>query len=172
MMHKKIMKFRDGGKAEYPIRIDLDKAKRDTAARDRPRPAPLVTQRDLDRHSRMQKEEAGESGVMKKAKRYAAGGVTKVMPTSEQMGNLNMAKGGVAKVKAKAKAKVKAKGKPFAATKFGAAMMKKSGDTEGRAMKKMAKGGSIDGIATKGKTKGKMMAMGGMAGYKHGGKTH
>ena len=67
----------------------------------------------------------------------------------------------------------KAKAKPFAATKFGAAMMKKSGDTKGRAMKKFAKGGSIDGIAQRGKTKTKKVAMGmgGMAGYKHGGKT-
>jgi len=226
MMHKKVMKFRDGGKAEYPIRIDLDKAKRDTAARDKARPAPPVTQRDLDRHSRIQKEEAGESGVMKNTKRYAAGGVVKQMPTSDAMGSMGMAKGGSAKGKATAKNKAMAKGKammavamlkdrmgramaargaeapmpsapsapmapaapmggapgmkkggkakakPFAATKFGAAMMKKSADTKGRAMKKMAKGGSIDGVAIKGKTKGKMMAMGGMAGYKHGGKTH
>lgn len=52
------------------------------------------------------------------------------------------------------------------ATKFGAAMTKKSADTKGRAMvkkcsggsmKKYAKGGSIDGIAKKGKTKGKVV---------------
>lgn len=43
------------------------------------------------------------------------------------------------------------------ATKFGAAMKKKSADTKGRAMMKFAKGGSIDGCATKGKTKGKMV---------------
>jgi hypothetical protein len=58
------------------------------------------------------------------------------------------------------------KAKSFAATKFGAAMMKKSADTKGRAMvkkacggsmKKYAKGGSIDGCAVKGKTKGKMV---------------
>ena len=63
------------------------------------------------------------------------------------------------------------KAKSFAATKFGAAMMKKSADTKGRAMKKMAKGGSIDGCATKGKTKTSMvkMARGGM--MKKGGKT-
>jgi hypothetical protein len=89
----------------------------------------------------------------------ARGAEAPMAPAGPPMG-MGMKKGG------------KAKAKPFAATKFGAAMMKKSGDTEGRAMKKMAKGGSIDGIATKGKTKGKMMAMGGMAGYKHGGKTH
>ena len=71
------------------------------------------------------------------------------------------------------------------ATKFGAAMKKKSADTKGRAMVKKAGGGKCyasggsvssaskraDGCATKGKTKGKMMAMGGMAGYKRGGKT-
>jgi hypothetical protein len=70
------------------------------------------------------------------------------------------------------------------ATKFGAAMKKKSADTKGRAMMKKAGGGkcyasgglvaghkSADGIAKKGKTKGKMLAMGGMAGYKRGGKT-
>lgn len=71
------------------------------------------------------------------------------------------------------------------ATKFGAAMKKKSADTKGRAMMKKAGGGKCyasggsvssaskraDGCATKGKTKGKMMAMGGMAAYKRGGKT-
>ena len=51
------------------------------------------------------------------------------------------------------------------ATKFGAAMKKKSADTKGRAMKKFAKGGSIDGCAIKGKTKTSMvkMARGGAA---------
>jgi hypothetical protein len=53
----------------------------------------------------------------------------------------------------------KAKGKPFAATKFGAALMKKSADTKGRAMPKFAKGGSIDGCAVKGKTKTSMIKM-------------
>jgi hypothetical protein len=43
------------------------------------------------------------------------------------------------------------------ATKFGKALVKKSADTKGRAMMKFAKGGSIDGCATKGKTKGKMV---------------
>ncbi len=52
------------------------------------------------------------------------------------------------------------------ASKAGNAMKKKSADTMGRAMKKYAKGGSVDGCATKGKTKTKMvkMAMGGMVG--------
>jgi hypothetical protein len=46
------------------------------------------------------------------------------------------------------------------ADKMGRAMTKKSADTAGRAMvKKYAKGGSIDGCATKGKTKGKMVTM-------------
>jgi len=71
------------------------------------------------------------------------------------------------------------------APKFGAALVKKSADTKGRAMVKKAGGGKCyasggsvssaskraDGCATKGKTKGKMLAMGGMAGYKRGGKT-
>lgn len=56
------------------------------------------------------------------------------------------------------------KAMPFAATKFGKALVKKSADTKGRAMVKKAgggkcyaKGGSIDGVAKKGKTKGKMV---------------
>ena len=56
------------------------------------------------------------------------------------------------------------KAMPFAATKFGKALVKKSADTKGRAMVKKAgggkcyaKGGSIDGIAKKGKTKGKVV---------------
>jgi len=96
------------------------------------------------------------------AKRNAEPGYKK----GGKMASCGMKKGG----KVKAKAKAKAKANPFAATKFGAAMMKKSKDTEGRAMKKFAKGGSIDGCAVKGKTKARM-AMGGMAGYKRGGKT-
>jgi hypothetical protein len=92
-------------------------------------------------------------------RRYAAGGVTKEMPSSKAMGSMNMAKGG----KAKAKPAAKGKGNPFAATKFGAAMMKKSADTKGRAMPKFAKGGSIDGCAVKGKTKTSMLARGGAA---------
>lgn len=82
------------------------------------------------------------------------------------------AKPGMAKGGSMASCGMKKGGK---ATKFGAAMKKKSADTKGRAMVKMASGGSVskraDGCATKGKTKGKMLAMGGMAGYKRGGKT-
>ncbi len=64
------------------------------------------------------------------------------------------------------------KAMPFAATKFGKALVKKSADTKGRAMVKKAGGGkcyasgglvaghkSADGIAKKGKTKGKMATM-------------
>jgi hypothetical protein len=79
-----------------------------------------------------------------------------------------MAKGGKAMMKKPAKAKAK----PFAATKFGAALMKKSADTKGRAMVKKAGGGkcyasgglvaghkAADGIAKKGKTKTSMAKM-------------
>lgn len=100
-----------------------------------------------------------------KPKKYAAGGVTKEMPSAKAMGSLGMAKGG----------KAKAKGKPFAATKFGAALVKKSADTKGRAMvKKYASGGlvaghkSADGCAVRGKTKGKMLASGGSCSMKKG----
>lgn len=91
------------------------------------------------------------SGMKKggKVKKYAAGGLTKIMPTANEMGNLGMAKGG--------------KVKKGMAAKAGRAMTKKSADTMGRAMVKKAgggkcyaKGGSVssraDGIARKGKT--------------------
>ena len=144
-------------------------------------------------------------------KGYASGGVAKVMPTSKQMGDMNMKKGG--KIKkyafggampapasgqgqgpATAAAAARLAGRPMPApappsrhmpapapassplpapaptapsrmkkggqvkkkaTKAGAAMVKKSADTMGRAMK-FAKGG---GIETKGKTKGKKVTM-------------
>jgi len=89
------------------------------------------------------------------------------------------AKGGKVTKGKTMKKPAKAKAKPFAATKFGAAMVKKSADTKGRAMvkkcsggsmKKYASGGSVssaskraDGCATKGKTKGTMLARGGSA---------
>jgi hypothetical protein len=85
---------------------------------------------------------------------------------------VNKAKGGKVTKGKTMKKPAKAKAKPFAATKFGAAMVKKSADTKGRAMMKKAgggkcyaKGGSIDGIAKKGKTKATMvkMARGGSA---------
>jgi len=79
------------------------------------------------------------------------------MPSSKAMGSMGMAKGGKAKMKPAAKGK--GKGNPFAATKFGAAMMKKGADAKGRAMPKFAKGGSIDGCAVRGKTKAKRVTM-------------
>jgi len=109
MADKKAKKFADGGTApQYPIRIDLDKAKRDTAARDAKAAA----------NKRTPREEA-EKKAMEKAypfNKYAAGGgVTKQMPTSNEMGSMNMRKGGK--------------------------------------VMKCAKGGSIDGIAQRGKTR-------------------
>lgn len=130
---------------------------------------PATPERDEFRREMMRRNATPGMKKGGKMKKYAHGGVTKEMPSSNQMGSMNMAKGG--KTKMKPAAKGKGKGNPFAATKFGAAMMKKSADTEGRAMKKFAKGGSIDGCAVKGKTKGRMMAMGGMTGYKKGGKS-
>jgi hypothetical protein len=81
---------------------------------------------------------------------------TKVSPEEAKvLGSANRSEGPGYKKGGKAKAK----GKSFAATKFGAAMMKKSDDTKGRAMPKFAKGGSIDGCAVKGKTKTSMIKM-------------
>lgn len=130
---------------------------------------PATPERDEFRREMLKRNATPSMSKGGKMKKYAAGGVTKEMPSSKAMGSLGMAKGGKAKMKPAAKGK--AKGNPFAATKFGAAMMKKGADAKGRAMKKFAKGGSIDGCAVKGKTKGKMLAMGGMTGYKKGGKT-
>ena len=75
--------------------------------------------------------------------RMAKGGVTKEMPSADQMGSLNMKKGG--------KVKPKTMGK---SDKAGRALVKKSADTMGRAMvKKYAKGGMIEkeGMNPKGK---------------------
>lgn len=59
--------------AQYPIRMQMPKAK---PAAPQNRPAKPITQRDLDRHARMQGEEAKESKVMKAkgGKCYAKGG--------------------------------------------------------------------------------------------------
>lgn len=120
-----------------------------------------------------------KGGSIKKAKimKYAKGGSTPPQPTAterarskRQLDSLKKTKVSDAEARPLGNAvKKMAKGgksKAFAATKFGAAMMKKSADTKGRAMvkkacggsmKKYAKGGSIDGCATKGKTKGKVV---------------
>jgi hypothetical protein len=86
----------------------------------------------------------------------------KLKPTAEEgkvLGSANRSEGPGMKKGGKAKS--------FAATKFGKALVKKSADTKGRAMVKMAAGGSAskraDGCAIKGKTKGKMLARGGAA---------
>ena len=100
----------------------------------------------------------GEKGEVASMKKYAAAGIVKKLPTAKQMGNMGMAKG--AKVTSKM------------ADKAGRALVKKSADTMGRAMVKKAGGGKCyakggtasaraDGVATKGKTKGKMLARGG-----------
>lgn len=84
--------------AQYPVRINFDEVRKAKAAKAQPqnRPAKPITQKDLDRHARIQGEEAKESKIMQKK-----------------------AKGG----------------------------------------KCYAKGGSIDGVAKKGKTKGTMIKM-------------
>jgi len=162
-MKKKPMPM--GGKQLMPLKKKLTKEPI-TGGSDT---VPATSERNEFRKEMMRRNATPGMKKGGKMKKYAHGGVTKEMPSSNQMGSMNMAKGG--KTKMKPAAKGKGKGNPFAATKFGAAMMKKSADTEGRAMKKFAKGGSIDGCATKGKTKGRMMAMGGMTGYKKGGKS-
>lgn len=107
--------------AQYPTRVQLPKAK---PAKPGNRPAPPVTQGDLNRHARMQGEEAKESRIMKKAK----GGIAvSAMPKAKDMGSMNMAKGG------KAKSSCYAKG----------------GSVSSRA----------DGVAKKGRTNTKMVAM-------------
>ena len=85
-------------------------------------------------------------------------GVKKVLPTSEQMGNMGMKKGGEMKEsKAMVKKEVsfmKKKGAPKSMIKH---------EMEEAGMKKMAKGGKGyargGGIEIKGKTKGKMVKM-------------
>lgn len=104
------------------VRIDLDKAKRDTAKRD----ALLRSATDVD-------------GAVARGNREP---YERIPPK----GGVGKAKGGAIKKDMKM------------ANKSGRAMVKKSADTKGRAMK-FAKGGSIDGCATKGKTKGKQITM-------------
>lgn len=116
-------------KKPYPIRIDLDKAKRDTAKRD----ALLSNATNV-------------AGAVARGNREPY----ERMPPK---GSVGKAKGGAIKKDTKM------------ADKAGRALVKKSADTMGRAMKKYAKGGlvgghkSADGIAKKGKTKGTKIAM-------------
>jgi len=155
IMQKKPMPM--GGKQLMPLKKKLTKEPI-TGGSDT---VPATSERNEFRKEMMKRNATPGMSKGGKMKKYAAGGVIKEMPSSKAMGSLGMAKGGKAKMKPAAKGK--AKGNPFAATKFGAAMMKKSADTEGRAMKKFAKGGSIDGCAVKGKTKTSMLARGGAA---------
>jgi len=116
-----------------------------------------------------------KGGKVKKEKvmKYAKGGSTPPQPTPAERAAGAKFRESIKNIKpTPAQGKILEKtGKKLAkggkaATKFGAAMVKKSADTKGRAMvkkacggsmKKYAKGGSIDGCATKGKTKGKMV---------------
>jgi hypothetical protein len=104
-------------------------------------------------------------------KGYAEGGMPmvnkggKMVPSFAADGVGKMAKGGEAKAMVgKEVAFMKKKGAPAAMMKHEKAEM---GMKKGGAMKKMAAGGSAssraDGCATKGKTKGKMLNMGGKA---------
>ena len=84
-------------------------------------------------------------------------GISKTLPTSAQMGNMGMKKGGDMKDKAMAKKEIafmQKKGAPKSMIKHEKAEYgMKSG---GKAYKK---GGAIDGVAIKGKTKGKIVKM-------------
>jgi hypothetical protein len=142
-----------GGKQLMPLKKKLTKE----PITGGPDTVPATPERNEFRKEMMKRNATPGMSKGGKMKKYAAGGVTKEMPSSKAMGSMNMAKGGKAKMKPAAKGK--AKGNPFAATKFGAAMMKKSADTKGRAMPKFAKGGSIDGCAVRGKTKAKRVTM-------------
>lgn len=92
------------------------------------------------------KKEGAPKSMIKHEKAEAgmeAGGVTKKLPSSKQMGSMDMKKGGMCKKMARGGG-IETKGK-----------------TKGT-MVKMAAGGYVreaDGCASKGKTKGKMVAM-------------
>ena len=97
----------------------------------------------------------------KNMKKMEAGGVSKKMPTAKQMGSLGLKHGGMKKMAAGGMPMVMKDGKKipaFAAD--GQGKMKRGGS-----VKKMAGGGltaghkQADGIAMKGKTKGKQIAM-------------
>ena len=90
-------------------------------------------------------------------------GIKKVLPTSEQMGNMGMKKGGEMK-ESKAMVKkelsfMKKKGAPKSMIKH---EMAEAGMKKGGKAKKMSAGGytrAADGVAKKGKTKAKMVKM-------------
>jgi hypothetical protein len=184
MADKKMKKFGSGGMAKKPTPPQPTPAEKAEADRQREslRKA-KVTPKEGKVIDSANRSEGGD-GMKKggKIKKYAIGGVTKEMPTSNQMGSMNMAKGGKLKAGAKAKAKMAmamvkdrmgramaSRGAeapmvpaPSPAAPMGAASpmggMKKGGGIERKGktkgkMVKMAKGGSIDGIAQRGKTR-------------------
>jgi len=117
-------------------------------------------------------ERMAKGGKVKKEKtmKYAKGGSTPPQPTAADRARSKKHLAELKKLKPTAEqAKViasanRSEGPGYKkggkmATKFGAAMKKKSADTKGRAMMKFAKGGSIDGCAVKGKTKTSMIKM-------------
>jgi hypothetical protein len=117
-------------------------------------------------------ERMAKGGKVKKEKtmKYAKGGSTPPQPTAADRARSKKHLAELKKLKPTAEqAKViasanRSEGPGYKkggkmATKFGAAMKKKSADTKGRAMMKFAKGGSIDGCAVKGKTKTSMVKM-------------
>lgn len=150
---KKKMKFGSGG---MPSTKPATPSKPPVAAPKRPRPGfddigssePDMGREPTDKDVRdMNKpRKLGRLGKLGykgggKAKKYAEGGAVKAMPKAKDMGSMNMAKGG-----------------KVGGDKAGRALVKKNADTSGRAMK-FAKGGSIDGIAPKGKTNTKRVTM-------------
>ena len=158
--------------------------------------APGASGFDKDRYKRAVSSGmigAAKGGAVKKEKtmKYAKGGSTPPQPSAadrarskKHLDELKKLKPTAAEGKVAASAnrsegpgyKKGGKAMPFAATKFGKALVKKSADTKGRAMVKKAGGGkcyasgglvaghkSADGCAVRGKTKGKMLARGGAA---------
>jgi hypothetical protein len=89
-------------------------------------------------------------------------GIKKVLPTSEQMGNMGMKGGGMKeskKMMAKEVSFMKKKGAPKSMIKH---EMAEAGMKHGGKAKKMSAGGytrSADGVAKKGKTRGTMVKM-------------
>jgi hypothetical protein len=119
-------------KKPYPVRLDLTDVARRTRARD-----------DAAENARGARQMGSMRDTLTRGERSQARDAAE----AKAMGVTRRAKGGTMKKSDKA----------------GRALVKKSADTMGRAMKMnkggkcYAKGGSIDGCATKGKTKGKMV---------------
>jgi hypothetical protein len=141
----------------------------------------LLSTPDSFRKSQEAKYGKAKGGSVKKEKtmKYAKGGSTASQPVPPKKKPKEPITGGANTVpltperKEFLKELAKRNAKPGMAkggkaTKFGKAMVKKSADTKGRAMMKFAKGGSIDGCAIRGKTKGKMLASGGSCGMGKG----